>query len=73
MMPSATIKIPGQAGVIEANRARLAAAVQQSWIALHAPPSKPQAMPLWKQDEVKPNRRTSAGDLGKRLQTARLV
>jgi hypothetical protein len=56
MMPSATIKIPGQAGIIEARKALLAQAVQVSWNAVKAEP-----------------RRQSAGDLGKRLQTARLV
>jgi hypothetical protein len=51
----------------------MAAAVAHSWNPFHAPPQPPQAMPLWKQpDEAKP-RRASVGDLGKRLQTARLA
>jgi hypothetical protein len=54
------LKIPGQAGIVEAKKARLAAAVQWQWNVVTA---TPQAKP----------RRPSAGDLGKRLQTARLA
>jgi hypothetical protein len=59
-MAPVRVRIPGQAGIIEANKARLAAAVQQQFnVVTASPQNKP--------------RRTSAGDLGKRLQTARLV
>jgi hypothetical protein len=73
MMAGVRITVPGIGGQIEAKKARMAAAVAHSWNVVAAPPAKPQAMPLWKQpDEAKP-RRASLGDLGKRLQTARLA
>jgi hypothetical protein len=59
MMAGARIKIPGAAGIIEAKKA-LAAAVQFHFNAATAPPDQ----------KV---RRPSAGDLGKRLTTARLA
>jgi hypothetical protein len=54
------ITIPGTAGIVEAKKALMAAAVQWHWNVATAPP-------------VKKVRWPSAGDLGKRLQTARLV
>jgi hypothetical protein len=53
-------QIPGQAGIVEAKKPRIAQAVQMSWNAVASQPTN------------KPRRR-SAGDLGKRLQTARLA
>jgi hypothetical protein len=59
-MASVKITIPGTAGIVESKKARLAAAVQWQWNVATAPPEK----------KV---RRPSAGDLGKRLTTARLA
>jgi hypothetical protein len=56
----AGIRIPGTAGVIEARQAQLAQVVAEQFnIVTAAPQAKP--------------RRASAGDLGKRLTTARLA
>jgi hypothetical protein len=55
----AGVKIPGT-GTVEAKAARIAQAVQHHWNIATAPPTKK-------------IRRPSAGDIGKRLQTARLV
>jgi hypothetical protein len=64
LMASVTVRVPGQAGVVEAKAAQLAAAVQWHWNAASGPVTAlPQAMP----------RRPSAGDLGRPLQTARLT
>jgi hypothetical protein len=59
-MASVRVKIPGIGGQIEAKKARIDAAVKWHWNLATAPPEKIV-------------RRPSAGDLGKRLQTARLV
>jgi hypothetical protein len=56
----AAVRIPGKAGIIEARKARFAAAVAHQFNVITAPPKKK-------------IRRPGAGDLGKRLQTARLV
>ena len=69
MMAGVRVTIPGIGGQVEAKKASMAAAVVQSWNAMHAPPQPPQAMPLWKQADEAKIRRPSAGDLGKRLQT----
>ena len=60
-MAGVRIKIPGPAGTVEAKAARIAQAIQHHWNVVTATP------------QAKPPRRPSAGDLGKRLQTARLV
>jgi hypothetical protein len=52
------VRIPGQAGIIEAKAARMAQAVQHQWNIVTAAPEEKVRWP-------------SAGDLGKRLQTAR--
>jgi len=54
------LKIPGPAGIVEAKAARIAQAVQYHWNVATAPPTKKVGWP-------------SAGDLGKRLRTARLA
>ena len=59
-MAGVSVKIPGTAGIVEAKAAQLAAAVQFHWDVATAPPEKKVRWP-------------SAGDLGKRLQTARLA
>jgi hypothetical protein len=59
-MAGVRIKIPGTAGTVEAKAARIAQAVQYHWNVATAKPEKKVRWP-------------SAGDLGKRLQTARLV
>ena len=59
-MAGVRIKIPGTAGIVEAKAARIAQTVQHHWkIATAAP--------------IKKVRWPSAGNLGKRLQTARLA
>lgn len=60
MMAGVTVTIPGTAGIVEAKAALMMQAVQHHWNIATAPP----------EDKV---RRPSAGDLGKRLQTARLA
>ena len=55
----AGIKIPGTAGIVEAKKALMAAAVQHQWNVYTATPQATQ-------------RRAGAGDLG-RLQTVRLA
>jgi len=59
-MAGARIKIPGTANIVEAKKALAAAAVQFHFNAATAPPEQ----------KVRP---PSAGDAGKRLQTARLA
>jgi hypothetical protein len=59
-MTSVKIIIPGRGGIIEARKARLAAAVQWQWNVVTAPPEK----------KIRP---PSAGDLVRRPQTARLA
>jgi hypothetical protein len=59
-MAGVAVYIPGTAGIVDAKAARLAQAVQYHWIVATAPPAKQVRWP-------------SAGDLGKRLQTARLA
>jgi hypothetical protein len=59
-MAGVRIKIPGTAGIVEAKAARIAQAVCQSWQIVTAKPKKKVRWP-------------SAGDLGRRLQTARLA
>jgi hypothetical protein len=58
-MAPVRIKIAGTAGVVEAKKARMAQAVRQSWNIVTATPAQ----------KVRP----TAGNLGKRLQTARLA
>jgi hypothetical protein len=53
------IKIAGTAGIVESKKARMDRAVRQAWNIVTATPAKIQRKP-------------SAGNLGKRLQTARL-
>jgi hypothetical protein len=59
-MAGVSVKIPGTAGIIEAKAALMAQAVQHQWNIVTAAP----------EEKV---RRPSAGDLGKRLETARLA
>jgi hypothetical protein len=59
-MAGVRVMIPGIGGQIEANKARLDAAVRWQWNVATAPPEKTIRWP-------------SAGDLGGRLQTARLA
>jgi hypothetical protein len=59
-MAGIPLKIPGTANIAEGNAAQMAAAIQWSFNTVTAPPIKPVRWP-------------SAGDLGKRLQTARLA
>jgi hypothetical protein len=58
-MAPVRIKIPGTAGIVEAKKARMDRAVRQAWNAVTATPGQKVRKP-------------SAGNLGKRLQTARL-
>jgi hypothetical protein len=59
-MAGVRVKVPGQGGIVEAKAARMAAAVQWHWNMATALPEKKVRWP-------------SAGDLGKRLRTARLA
>jgi hypothetical protein len=60
LIAGAPITIPGTAGIVEARKAQMAATVQWLWN---------EAMAVREQKI----RRQSTGDLGKRLQSARLV
>jgi hypothetical protein len=57
LMAGVGIRIPGQAGLAQARKARMAAAIRWQWNVATAPPEKKIRWP-------------SAGDLGKRLTTA---
>jgi hypothetical protein len=59
-MAGVAVNIPGTAGIVEAKATLMAQAVQQQWNIATAAPEEKVRWP-------------SAGDLGKRLQSARLA
>jgi hypothetical protein len=62
-MAGVTVRIPGQANIIETKAALMSPAVAHQFSVITGAPAAPN-------DKV---RKPSAGDIGKRLQTARLA